>query len=96
MTNAIIHGYEKQPGMVRMKAVIQENVLSIEISDQGAGIENLKRAMEPMYTSKPELDRSGMGFAFMEAFMDELEVSSARNKGTTVIMRKKIGESAGK
>ena len=90
LANAIIHGYEKQPRMVLMKAVIQENVLSIEISDQGAGIENLKRAMEPMYTSKPELDRSGMGFAFMEAFMDELEVESEVGKGTVIRMKKRI------
>lgn len=64
VTNAIIHGYEKNPGMVRMAAKIEDNVVSVEISDTGAGIENLEKAMEPMYTTKPELDRSGMGFAF--------------------------------
>ena len=61
VTNAIIHGYEKNPGMVRMAAKIEDNVVSVEISDTGAGIENLEKAMEPMYTTKPELDRSGMG-----------------------------------
>ena len=90
VTNAIIHGYEKNPGMVRMAAKIEDNVVSVEISDTGAGIENLEKAMEPMYTTKPELDRSGMGFAFMEAFMDELDVQSELGKGTTIRMKKTI------
>ena len=90
VTNAIIHGYEKNPGMVRMAAKIEDNVVSVEISDTGAGIENLEKAMEPMYTTKPELDRSGMGFAFMEAFMDELDVQSELGKGTTIHMKKTI------
>ena len=81
VTNAIIHGYEKNPGMVRMAAKIEDNVVSVEISD---------KAMEPMYTTKPELDRSGMGFAFMEAFMDELDVQSELGKGTTIRMKKTI------
>ena len=72
------------------------NTAEVIVKDNGIGIENIEKAMEPLYTTKPEQERSGMGFSFMEAFMDELEVSSARNKGTIVIMRKKIGESAGK
>ena len=76
--------------MVRMAAKIEDNVVSVEISDTGAGIENLEKAMEPMYTTKPELDRSGMGFAFMEAFMDELDVQSELGKGTTIRMKKTI------
>lgn len=91
VTNAIIHGYEKSPGMVHMYAKVEDNVITIEISDQGAGIGNLEKAMEPMYTTKPELDRSGMGFAFMEAFMDEVHVESTPGHGTTVSMRKEIG-----
>ena len=91
VTNAIIHGYEKNPGMVRMAAKIEDNVVSVEISDTGAGIENLEKAMEPMYTTKPELDRSGMGFAFMEAFMDEVTVESQVGYGTVVHMKKTIG-----
>ncbi|MGN1206454.1 MAG: anti-sigma F factor [Eubacterium sp.] len=90
VTNAIIHGYEKEPGMVHMYVKMEDNVITIEISDQGAGIENLEKAMEPMYTTKPELDRSGMGFAFMEAFMDELEVQSEPGKGTVIRMKKTI------
>ena len=81
VTNAIIHGYEKNPGMVRMAAKIEDNVVSVEISDTGAGIENLEKAMEPMYTTKPELDRSGM---------DELDVQSELGKGTTIRMKKTI------
>ena len=90
VTNAIIHGYEKSPGMVHMYAKVEDNVITIEISDQGAGIENLEKAMEPMYTTKPELDRSGMGFAFMEAFMDELDVQSELGKGTVICMKKTL------
>lgn len=90
VTNAIIHGYEKSPGMVHMYAKVEDNVITIEISDQGAGIGNLEKAMEPMYTTKPELDRSGMGFAFMEAFMDELDVQSELGKGTVIRMKKTL------
>lgn len=77
------------PGKVRMHCVLDGDVLSIEITDQGKGIEDIKKAMEPLFTTKPELDRSGMGFAFMEAFMDDLEVESTPGKGTRVHMRKK-------
>ena len=90
VTNAIIHGYEKSPGMVHMYAKVEDNVITIEISDQGAGIGNLEKAMEPMYTTKPELDRSGMGFAFMEAFMDELDVQSELGNGTVIRMKKTL------
>lgn len=83
------------PGKVRMHCVLEGDMLSIEITDQGKGIEDLKKAMEPLFTTKPELERSGMGFAFMEAFMDEVEVHSAPGKGTTVTMKKKIGAGMG-
>ena len=78
------------PGKVRMRCVLEGDMLSIEITDQGKGIEDLKKAMEPLFTTKPELERSGMGFAFMEAFMDTVEVESAPGKGTRVYMEKEI------
>ena len=105
VTNCIIHGYDcvgdlqKEAhsggdvcgGKVFMHCVLEGTVLHIEIRDTGKGIENLEQAMEPLFTTKPELERSGMGFAFMEAFMDDLEVESTPGQGTTVRMVKKIG-----
>lgn len=91
VTNSIIHGYVEKIGIIRMRCIICDNELTVIISDQGAGIENIEKAMEPLYTTRPELERSGMGFSFMEAFMDELEVESAVGKGTTVTMRKRVG-----
>ena len=96
VTNCIVHGYEGGKGKIYINVNITGNTAEVIVKDNGIGIENIEKAMEPLYTTKPEQERSGLGFSFMEAFMDELEVSSARNKGTTVIMRKKIGESAGK
>ena len=93
VTNSVIHGYENGDGKIRIETCIVEDTVTIIITDYGVGIENVERAMEPMYTSKPELERSGMGFAFMEAFMDELFVESAPGKGTVVTMRKVIGNS---
>lgn len=91
VTNAIIHGYNNnEEGKIEIKCKINNNVLDIEITDFGIGIENIEKAMEPLYTSKPELERSGMGFAFMEAFMDDLDVISTPGKGTTVQMKKTI------
>ncbi len=90
VTNAIIHGYEKQQGMVKIAGKIEENTVYLEISDEGEGIEDVEKAMEPLYTSKPELDRSGMGFAFMEAFMDDLQVDSEPGGGTRIRMKKTI------
>lgn len=97
VTNAIIHGYENRNSLddrVRMNCMLMGDVLEVEIVDQGIGIENIKQAMEPLYTSRPELERSGMGFAFMEAFMDHLEVHSEAGSGTLVTMCKKIGISS--
>ncbi len=91
VTNAIIHGYNnKDDGKIKMECKIRDNHLHIEVSDQGVGIENIEKAMEPLFTSKPEWERSGMGFAFMEAFMDELDVISSPGKGTKVKMVKTI------
>lgn len=92
VTNAIIHGYENHVNKIQIVAGIEGKTLRLEISDRGIGIPDVKKAMEPLFTTKPELERSGMGFAFMEAFMDELTVESEPGKGTTVRMRKDIGK----
>jgi|BioPla2DNA2_1021312.scaffolds.fasta_scaffold86518_2 stage II sporulation protein AB (anti-sigma F factor) len=92
VTNSIIHGYVDCVGIIRMKCSISENELTVEISDKGVGIENIEKAMEPLYTTRPELERSGMGFSFMEAFMDSLEVESKVGMGTTVRMKKRLGK----
>lgn len=91
VTNAIIHGYEKEIEKIRIHCYIHETVLYIEIEDHGKGIEDIEQAMQPLYTSKPELERSGMGFSFMEAFMDDISVESEPGKGTVVRMQKEIG-----
>lgn len=90
VTNAVIHGYEGKEGKIQIHSRIEGNVIWIEVIDEGVGIPDVNKAMEPLYTTKPEMERSGMGFAFMEAFMDELEVESAPGKGTKVCMRKTI------
>ena len=92
VTNAIIHGYENKQGKIRIRTVVEDRSVYIEVIDRGVGIGDIKQAMEPLFTTKPEEERSGMGFSFMEAFMDDLRVASAPGKGTTVLMRKKIGE----
>ena len=90
VTNSVIHGYENGEGRIRIETEIEGNTVTVIVQDYGSGIENIEKAMEPLYTSKPELERSGMGFAFMEAFMDELFVESEVGVGTTVKMRKVI------
>lgn len=95
VTNCIVHGYEGRYGKIYINVNITGSVVEVIIKDNGVGIDDIPKAMEPLYTSKPELERSGMGFSFMEAFMDELVVDSVKNGGTTVTMRKKIGEAAG-
>lgn len=92
VTNAIIHGYENELHKVSVCCKIEGNLFSIHIKDTGCGIADIEKAMMPMYTTKPEMDRSGMGFAFMEAFMDKVEVESALGKGTIVKMEKTIGK----
>lgn len=92
VTNAIIHGYEGEVKKVTIRCRIEENVFVVEVSDRGKGIENIEEAMQPMFTTLPEQDRSGMGFAFMEAFMDSLEVESSPGNGTIVKMKKAVGK----
>ena len=94
VTNCIIHGYagrEGEENKVWVTCFIKNDVLEVEIRDCGVGIEDIDKAMEPLFTTKPELERSGMGFACMEAFMDDLEVVSEVGRGTSVHMVKKLG-----
>jgi stage II sporulation protein AB (anti-sigma F factor) len=90
VTNAIIHGYENEIGYIKAFVGIAANTVDIIISDEGKGIDNLELAMQPLYTSKPDMERSGMGFTIMENFMDDLQVESIAGKGTKIIMRKTI------
>lgn len=90
VTNAIIHGYEGGQGKIRIHSWIEDNTIWIEVQDRGVGIADVDKAMEPLYTTRPEMERSGMGFAFMEAFMDELRVDSQVGQGTMICMKKKI------
>lgn len=91
VTNAIIHGYEERDGSIKIRTRLDGNEAQIEIEDYGAGIPDISKAVEPFYTSKPEMERSGMGFSFMEAFMDDLHIESSVGNGTKIIMRKVIG-----
>jgi len=88
VTNAVIHGYQNGPGKIIIEAAVEENVFSVTVSDEGIGIDNIEKAMEPMFSTLPE-ERSGMGFSFMEAFMDKVEVESCLGKGTTIQCRSK-------
>ncbi|HBN55199.1 MAG TPA: anti-sigma F factor [Lachnospiraceae bacterium] len=90
VTNAIIHGYQGEVHTVVVRVRLSEQMVELWVSDEGTGIADVKQAMEPLYTSRPELERSGMGFMFMEAFMDQVEVQSTPGLGTTVYMKKKI------
>lgn len=92
VTNAIIHGYRGEVHKITITSVIEDSLLHLEVADQGIGILDVKKAMEPLYTSRPELERSGMGFLFMEAFMDEVQVHSKPGEGTIVTMKKMIGQ----
>ncbi len=90
VTNAIVHGYEDTIGKIYIHVKIKDREVTIEVKDKGNGIENVEKAREPLYTSKPQLERSGMGFTIMESFMDKLVVKSNVGKGTTVIMKKNV------
>ena len=95
VTNAIVHGYEGCVGQVVMRARMDDRWLTVEIQDEGKGIANVEQAMEPFYTSHPEQERSGMGFAVMQTFMDDVDVESAPGKGTIVRMSKRIHSGGG-
>ena len=91
VTNSIIHGYdEDESKSVYLRCELKDRTIKVVIEDRGNGIEDVKQAMQPMYTSKPELERSGMGFSFMESFMDSLDVVSIKGEGTKVVMTKTI------
>lgn len=91
VTNAIIHGYENEIGIIKMICKLYPDSVIISVIDEGKGIEDIELARQPLYTSKPELERSGMGFTVMESFMDKVEVISQPGKGTTVTMYKYFG-----
>ena len=92
VTNAIIHGYNGQIGNVIMEGRIHERCVEFVIRDFGCGIADIDKAREPMYTDKPDMERSGMGFTIMEAFMDEVIVESIVGQGTTITMKKTLLE----
>ena len=92
VTNAIIHGYEGEVHKIVIRGRIDGEWLELSVEDRGVGIADVEKAMEPLYTTRPELECSGMGFLFMEAFMDEVKVESEPGKGTAVMMKKRIGQ----
>ncbi len=90
VTNAIVHGYEGQQGVVEVHCILEDRHICVHVTDMGKGIEDIRRAMEPLYTSRPEAERSGMGFTVMEAFMDSVSVQSILGEGTTVTLEKQF------
>jgi len=88
VTNCIIHAYDSAEGIIKIEAKLTDNSIEIEVSDRGKGIENIEMAKEPLYTTKPDLERSGMGFTIMDSFMDELKVESIVGLGTKITMKK--------
>ena len=93
VTNCIVHAYRDVSGKIEMlMRIYDDDTFYIKIKDKGCGIENIKQAMEPMFTTRPDEERSGLGFIVMESFMDTLKVRSTVGKGTSVIMTKKIGK----
>lgn len=91
VTNAIIHGYENDSsGIVSIEVMIEDNMIELIIKDTGVGIENIEEAKQPLFTTKPELERSGMGFTIMENFMDELSIVSKKGEGTIVHLKKRV------
>ena len=90
VTNCIIHGYNLKGGTIWLEASLSGRTLYVAVTDEGRGIRDIKQALEPLFTTRPDLERSGMGFSFMEAFMDAVEVESSPGKGTRVVMKKEI------
>jgi len=91
VTNAIIHGYQNEIHKIIIEASVEGDIFQVSVQDFGKGIEDISKAMEPLYTTRRDLERSGMGFVFMEAFMDNIHVTSKVGEGTKVTMKKKIG-----
>ena len=87
VTNAIVHGYQNKPGKVRMQCTIEGNTMTVVVEDSGIGIEDVEKARQPFLYDRPREERSGMGFAVMEAFMDSLHVESSQGRGTRVEMK---------
>ena len=92
VTNCVVHAYPNHDGEVVIRAEIKDGILKISISDEGVGIADFKKAREPFYTSRPDEERSGMGFTIMESFMDSLELEKNGEKGVKVTLVKKIGK----
>lgn len=92
VTNAIIHGYEKQTGLVELFCAYRERKIYIEVADKGHGISDISQAREPLYTSKPEMERSGMGFTIMETFMENVRIESTVGEGTRIFMEKTLAK----
>ena len=93
VTNSIIHGYNSEPNhLISINCVIYDDEIDLTIKDNGIGINDIEEAREPLYTSKPELERSGMGFTIIESFMDSIEVISSPGKGTIVNMSKQLSK----
>ena len=92
VTNAIIHGYEKQDGQVELFCGYAGNKVYIEVADKGKGIADISQARDPLYTSKPEMERSGMGFTIMETFMDHVRIESTVGEGTRIFMEKTLAK----
>lgn len=92
VTNAIIHGYETKAGTVELFCGYIGKHIYIEVADTGKGIEDVEQAREPLYTSKPEMERSGMGFTIMETFMDHIRIESKAGKGTRIFMEKTLAK----
>lgn len=91
VTNAIVHGYEGKEGIVYMECFFYDRTLMVSICDKGCGIEDIEKAREPLFTTKENEERSGLGFTVMESFMDSVHIESAKDMGTTVTMSKRIG-----
>lgn len=95
VTNAIIHGYENRSGMVHLRCTLEGDLFTATVRDDGVGIRDIEQARQPFFTTRPELERSGMGFTVMEAFMEEVVIESVPGQGTSVTMKKRIARRNG-
>ena len=90
VTNAIVHGYREKQGNVILELTETDGIFTVVVQDYGCGIEDVEKAMQPLYTTHADEERSGMGFTVMQMFMDTVDVISERNKGTRIVMTKKL------